>query len=99
MPLKCLFRMALGLVFLVSMLPAGLAAQTSSSDTDKKIADLEKQLEAIHAELEALKPKTATPAADAAPAAAAVATPEAATAPAAAAILIGMTLVFHQEDG
>ena len=73
-----LFRMALGLVFMATTLPVGLAAQTSSADTDRKIADLEKQLEEVRAELDAMKPK---PAAAAVPAAAVVATPAPATEP------------------
>ena len=44
MRLKRLCNMALGFVFLACTLPAGLAAQTTSADTDQKIADLEKQL-------------------------------------------------------
>jgi hypothetical protein len=76
---------ALGAVVLACALPIGVAAQTSSADTDKKIADLEKQLEAIRSELDALKttpaaaaPATATTTAAAAPAAgAAAATPPA----------------------
>jgi len=75
-----LYKMALGVVLLACTLPAGLAAQTSSTDTDKKISDLEKQLEAIHAELNALKGKPATTPAAATPEAAA----PAAAAPAAA---------------
>jgi hypothetical protein len=57
-------------MFLACTFPTGLAAQTSASDVDQKIADLEKQLEAVRAELEALKPKPAVPATtrDAAPA-------------------------------
>jgi hypothetical protein len=80
MRLKSLCNITLGLVFLACTLPAGLAAQTSSADTDQKIADLEKQLQAIRAELDALKSKPA--AATAAPAAT-VATPEASATPAA----------------
>ena len=56
MRLKSLCNLAMGLVFLACTLPAGLAAQTSSADTDQKVADLEKQLQAIRAELDALKP-------------------------------------------
>ena len=63
MRMKRLYKMALGLVLLACTLPAGLSAQTSSADTDKKISDLEKQLEAIRAELNALKPAAAAPAA------------------------------------
>ena len=55
MRMKRLYKLALGVVFLACTLPAGLSAQTSGADTDKKIADLEKQLEAIRAELDALK--------------------------------------------
>jgi hypothetical protein len=72
-------KLALGLAFLACTIPIGLAAQTSSADTDQKVADLEKQLQAIRAELDAMKAQSA-----AAPAAAA-ATPEAGAAPAAAA--------------
>lgn len=70
---------ALGTLFLACALPAGLAAQTT--DTDKKIADLERQLEAVRAQIEALKTAPAP-----APPAAALVTPApaavAATAPA-----------------
>lgn len=65
-----LYKMALGPIFLACTLPAGLAAQTSSADTDKKIENLEKQLEAMRAELNELKAKPVASAA-AAPAAAA----------------------------
>jgi len=75
MQMKRLFSMALGLVFLACTLSVGLAAQTSSAETDRKIADLEKQLEAVRAQLDALKPKPA------APADAAAATPTPAPAP------------------
>jgi len=78
--MKRLCSMAMGFLFLACTLPAGLAAQTSSADTDKKIADLEKQLDAVRAQIEALKAAPApTPAP--APAAAAVATPAPAAAP------------------
>lgn len=74
MRLKSLCKLAMGLVFLACTLSAGLVAQTS--DTDQRVNDLEKQLQAIRAELDALKSApAATPAA--APAAA-VATPAAA---------------------
>jgi len=80
MRMKRLCSMAMGFLFLACTLPAGLAAQTSSADTDKKIADLEKQLDAVRAQIEALKAAPApTPAP--APAAAAVATPAPAAAP------------------
>jgi hypothetical protein len=82
MRIKRLCTTMLGLVFLACTLPAGLAAQTSSSDVDQKISDLEKQLEAVRAELDALKPKAAAPAAAPAPAAAVAAPAEAAAAPA-----------------
>ena len=78
MRLKSLCNMAMGLVFLACTLPAGLAAQTTSADTDQKVADLEKQLQAIRAELDALKSQPAAPAA-----AATAATPAASAAPAA----------------
>jgi hypothetical protein len=68
------YKLALGLVFLACTIPIGLAAQTSSADTDQKVADLEKQLQAIRAELDAMKAQ---------PAAAPAATPEAGAAPAA----------------
>jgi hypothetical protein len=71
MQVKRLFSMALGFVFLACTLSVGLAAQTSSAETDKRIADLEKQLEAIRAQLDTLKAKpadAAAPAATAAPA-------------------------------
>src|ERR1039457_1800690 len=70
------YKLALGLVFLACTIPIGLAAQTSSADTDQKVADLEKQLQAIRAELDAMKAQ---------PAAAPAATPEARAEPAAAA--------------
>jgi hypothetical protein len=63
MQMKRLCSVALGIVFLAPTLSVGLAAQTSSADTDQKIADLEKQLEAVRAEIDALKTKPATPAA------------------------------------
>ena len=63
MRLKSLCNMAMGFVFLACTLPAGLAAQTTSADTDQKVADLEKQLQAIRAELDALKSQPAAPAA------------------------------------
>jgi hypothetical protein len=66
--------MAIGVAFLACTLPVGLAAQTSSADTDRKVADLEKQLQAIRAELDAIKSAPAP--------AAAVATPQASAAPA-----------------
>jgi hypothetical protein len=75
MNLKRLYSKALGIVFLACALPVGLAAQ--ATDTDKKIADLEKQLEAVRAQIEALK----TPAPAPAPAVVAVATPAPAAAP------------------
>jgi len=81
MRMNRLFRMALGLVFLAGTLPVGLAAQTSSADTDKKIADLERQLEAMRVELDALKARPAAPVAVAVAAPAAAATPAAAPAP------------------
>jgi hypothetical protein len=65
MRMKRLCSLALGIVFLACTLPVGLAAQTSSADTDQKIADLEKQLEAVRAEIDALKTKPAAPAAPA----------------------------------
>jgi hypothetical protein len=52
---------ALGLIFLACCFPAGLAAQASTSDVNQKIADLEKQLNAVRAELEALKPTPTVP--------------------------------------
>ena len=79
MRLKRLCSMAMGFVFLACTLPAGLAAQTTSANTDQKVADLEKQLQAIRMELDALKSQPAAPAAaataatPAAPAASAVA--------------------------
>jgi Putative beta-barrel porin-2, OmpL-like. bbp2 len=81
MRMKRLCSMALGFLFLACTLPAGLAAQTSSPDVDQKIADLEKQLEAVRAELDALK-KPAAPAPAPAPANAVVEAPAAAAAPA-----------------
>jgi hypothetical protein len=78
--IKRLTSKALGSLFLACALSGGLAAQTS--DTDKKIADLEKQLEAVRAQIEALKTAPApAPAAAVAPTAAAGATPAAAPAP------------------
>lgn len=77
--MKRLCSTALGIVFLACSLPAGLAAQTSSSDVDQKIADLEKQLEAVRTELDALKPKPVVPAT---PRAEAPATQEVSAAPA-----------------
>ncbi len=77
MRMKRLFSLALGFVFLACTVPVGLSAQTSSADTDKKIADLEKQLEAVRAQIEALK---TAPAPAPAPAVVAVATPAAAPA-------------------
>ena len=74
MNLKRLYSKALGIAFLACILPVGLAAQ--ATDTDKKIADLEKQLEAVRAQIEALK----TPAPAPTPAAVAVVTPAAAPA-------------------
>jgi len=68
------FPQALCLVFLACSMTMGLAAQTT--DTDKKIADLEKQLEVVRAQIDALK---AAPA-PAPAAAAAAATPAAAPA-------------------
>ena len=97
MRMKRLCSMALGLVFLACTLPTGLAAQTSSADTDKKIADLEKQLEAIRAELDALKPKAAaapTTAPAAAPGAAEAAAAPAATPAAPPNPLAGITSVL-----
>lgn len=84
MRMKRFYRIGLGLIFLACTLPAGLTAQTSDSDTNSKIADLEKQIEAIRAELETLKSRPAAPTADATPAVAAVVTPEATAAPAGA---------------
>ena len=63
MRLKSLCNMAMGFVFLACTLPAGVAAQTTSADTDQKVADLEKQLQAIRTELDALKSQPAAPAA------------------------------------
>ncbi len=63
MRLKSLCNMAMGFVFLACTLPVGLAAQTTSADTDQKVADLEKQLQAIRAELDAIKSQPAVPAA------------------------------------
>lgn len=63
MNLKRLYAKVLGVVFLACALPVGLAAQ--ATDTDKKIADLEKELEAVRAQIEALKaapPVAAAPA-------------------------------------
>jgi hypothetical protein len=68
--------MTLGLLFFACTLPAGLSAQTS--DTDKRISELEKQIEALRSALEELKTKTATPA----PAPPAAPAPTIATAPA-----------------
>jgi hypothetical protein len=90
--------MAMGLVLLACTLPAGLAAQTSSADTDQKVADLEKQLQAIRSELDALKSQSAAPAAAATAAtpAATAATPAATSAVAAAPAnpLAGITSVL-----
>ena len=61
MQIKRLCSIALGIVFLASTLSVGLAAQTASADTDQKIADLEKQLEVVRAEIDALKTKPAAP--------------------------------------
>jgi len=61
---KCLIQ-ALGVVFLAVLVSPAVFAQ--SSDVDQRIADLQKQVEALRAELAALKPKPA----EAAPAAAA----------------------------
>jgi hypothetical protein len=88
------YKMALGSVFLACTLTVGLAAQTSSADTDAKIVNLEKQLEAMRAELDALKSKPVAPAA--APVAPTAAT-ETAAAPAAEAPpnpLAGITSVL-----
>jgi hypothetical protein len=89
--MKRLCSMALGFLFLACTLPTGLIAQTSSPDVDQKISDLEKQLEAIRAELDALK-KPAAPAPTPAPATAVAETP---AAPAAApGPLAGITSVL-----
>lgn len=74
MRMKRLCSTALGFLFLACTLPAGLAAQTSSPDVDQKIANLEKQLEAVRAELDALK-KPAAPTPTPAPATAIVEAP------------------------
>ena len=91
MRLKSLCNTAMGLVFVACTLPVGLAAQTSSADTDQKVADLEKQLQAIRAELDAVKSQPAAPAA-----AATAATPAASATPAAPAAnpLAGITSVL-----
>lgn len=59
MQMKRLCSMALGIVLLAPTLSVGLSAQSSSADTDQKIADLEKQLDAVRAEIDALKTKPA----------------------------------------
>lgn len=82
---KCLSRLVLGILFLACVLPSGVVAQTTSADTDKKISELEKQLEAIRAELDALKAKTvetSTPASTVPPAQASAVVPTASAAPA-----------------
>jgi len=61
MQVKRLCSMALGFVFLACTLSVGVMAQTSSAETDRRIADLEKQLEAIRTELNALKTAPAAP--------------------------------------
>jgi hypothetical protein len=55
--IKRLCIQALLLIVLTCTLPLGLTAQTPGSNNDQKIADLEKQLDAIRAELDALKVK------------------------------------------
>ena len=79
--MKRLCIVALGAAVLACALPIGVAAQTSSPDTDQKIVDLEKQLDAIRAEITALKttPAAAAPATAAATAAAPAAGTAAAT--------------------
>ncbi len=63
MRMKRLCSTALGFLFLACTLPVGLSAQTSSADVDQKIADLEKQLAAVKAQLDARKtPPAPTPA-------------------------------------
>ena len=60
MTMKRLRSAALVLMFLASTVPAGFAAEASSSDVDARIAALEKQLEAVRVELDALKRTAAT---------------------------------------
>lgn len=78
MSFKRLALKAVGVLLIACALPLAMAAQTS--DTDKKLIELEKQLDALKAQIEAMK--AAPPAA--APAATATAAPAPAAAPAAA---------------
>jgi len=81
MQVKRLCSMALGFVFLACTLSVGVMAQTSSAETDRRIADLEKQLEAIRTELNALKTAPAAPTPAPMTREAAAATPATAPAP------------------
>jgi len=81
---KRLALKAMGALLIACALPLSMAAQTS--DTDKKLIELEKQLDALKAQIQEMKAAQPAAAPAAAPATTAVATPApaAASAPAAA---------------
>ena len=97
MSMKRSKKLALGLALLAFTLPVGLAAQTA---TDQQVSDLQKQVQALRAEMDAMKAASSTPKvipavatqADGAPAAAAPAAAEAAPP---ADPLAGITSVLH----
>jgi hypothetical protein len=58
MSMKRSKKMALGFAFLAFTLPVGLAAQTA---TDQQVSDLQKQVQALRAEMDAMKAASSTP--------------------------------------
>jgi putative OmpL-like beta-barrel porin-2 len=93
MSMKRSKRLALGLALLAFTLPVGLAAQT----TDQEVNDLKQQVQALRAEMDAMKAATAAPTATPAAGAPAAGAPAAAATEAAPPPdpLAGITSVLH----
>ncbi len=97
MSMKRSKKLALGLALLAFTLPVGLAAQTA---TDQQVSDLQKQVQALRAEMDAMKAASSTPkvipaVATQAAGAPAAAAPAAAEAAPPADPLAGITSVLH----